>query len=205
MSRAAIHGCIAVLVALLLHAETRAQSRSVGVEFSELVRGLMVAEGANPAQPGWGLGNHAGLRWQSAGPGPASAALARDGLPVSRRGQVQINVGGRPTHFRKPAQAGLWNLELAGSRAQPMEARLGMDQQADGGIEPAEALRSAGFSVRALCKPGGISSGTAVFRVQAPGYRPATLAHEWSSGSAGTHVSLRLAYTKARAARLVCE
>ncbi|MEO8806347.1 MAG: hypothetical protein ABI433_09705 [Burkholderiaceae bacterium] len=205
MSAPTIHGCIAVLVALSLHAETRAQTQSAGIEFADLVRALMVPEGANPAQPGWALGTHVALRWQSGGPGPPAAALARDGLPVSRKALVQINVGGQPTHFRKPAQAGQWTVELAGSRDRPMEAHLSMDRQADAGIEPAAALRSAGFSVRALCKPGGISSGTAVFRIRAPGYHPAALAHEWSSGSAGTHVSLRLAYTQTRAARLRCE
>jgi hypothetical protein len=80
-----------------------------------------------------------------------------------------------------------------------------MDRQADGGLDPEAALKAAGFKVKALCKPGGISSGTTLYAIEAAGHRPALLAHEWSSGSAGTWMNLSVAYTKQRGARLKCE
>ena len=182
-----------------------AQARNHAVDFAELVKVLLVPVAAKPDPPSWNLGAHPAIRWKSSAPQSAGAALAKDGLPLSRTGAVQITVGGQVTHRRGTRQPGQWNVVLAGSNTFPMEVRLTMDAQAEGGIAPNDALRAAGFKVRALCKPGGISSGTAVYAVEAPGYRPVAMSHEWSSGSAGTWAELRFAYTKPRAAKFRCE
>ena len=80
-----------------------------------------------------------------------------------------------------------------------------MDKQGDSGIYPPDALKAAGFKLKALCKPEFISSGTALYEISAAGYRPAVLAHVWSSGSAGDWMALTFACTKQRVAKLKCE
>ncbi|WP_306536886.1 hypothetical protein [Geobacter sp.] len=124
---------------------------------------------------------------------------------MARTGVVTITVAGKVTHRHSANRAGHWNIVLAGSPASSVESRLSMDKQADGGLDPTDALKAAGFKVKALCKPGGISSGTGLYAVEAAGYRPVVMAHEWSSGSAGSWTSLTFAYTKQRAAKLRCE
>ncbi len=197
--------CIALPICCLAPGVTLAQANSSAAEFGELVRSLLVPTSATPDPPSWGLGAHPAVRWKSPIPQPAEASLVKDGLPMSRTGVVQITGGGQPTHRSSTNQPGQWNLILAGSRASPLEARLAMDRQADAGLDPSAALKAAGFKIEALCEPGGISSGTTLYAVEAAGYRPVLLAHEWSSGSAGTWMQLTVAYTKQSAARLKCE
>jgi len=175
------------------------------IEFADLVTAFLVPVAAKPDRPSWSLGAHPAIRWKSTTPQPASAALAKDGLPSSRIGTVVITVGDQLTHRHDAHQPGQWNLVLAGTSAAPTELHILMDRAAAVGFEPADALRARGFKVKALCKPGGISSGKTVYTVEAPGHRAATLSHEWSGGSGGTRVGLRLAYDKPRSAKMQCE
>ena len=154
-------------------------------------------------QPSWSLGDPA-IRWKSTSPQPASAWLAKDGLPLSRTGTVAITVGGRPTHEHDANRPGQWELMLAGTSAHPAELRV-IDTPGALGFEPADALRAGGFKVKALCKPGGISSGAIVYTVEAPGHRAVVMRHEWSAGSAGTSVLIKFANAKSRAAKMQCE
>ena len=124
---------------------------------------------------------------------------------MSRSGAVQITVDGQVTHRSDANQPGQWNVTLAGSSASPLEFRFSMDKLGVIGIGQPDALKAAGFTVKTLCESGEISSGTSLYEIEAAGYRPAVLAHEWSGGSAGTWVALTFAYTKQRAAKLKCE
>ena len=47
--------------------------------------------------------------------------MAGDGLPMARKGVVQITVGGKITHNRRerPKQPGQWNVTLADSHSAP--------------------------------------------------------------------------------------
>ena len=173
-----------------------AQTNSSAADFGEVVRSLLVPADATPS---WTLGAHPAVRWKSPAPEPAGTDLVKNGLPMSRTGAVQIK------HSRDSSQASQWDVTLAGSRASPLESRLSTGDQGDSGIWPPDALKAAGFKLKALCEPGGISSGTALYEISAAGYRPAVLAHEWSAGSAGTWMSLIFACTEQRAAKLKCE
>lgn len=196
---------VGLVIYALASSGALAQEKSLGADFPELVKSFLVPASAIPEPPNWSLGAHPAVRWKSPAPQPADARLVKSGLPMAREGIVQITVDGQVTHQRKGAQPGLWEVTLAGSRASPLEVHLAMEQHADGGLWPADVLKSAGFKVKVLCKPGGISSGTALYAIQTTGYRPVVLAHEWSGGSAGTWMSLTFAYTKQRASKLHCE
>jgi len=185
--------CVAIFICANAPTIVAAQTNSAAADFGELVKSLLVPEGAEPS---WNLGAHPAVRWKSPAPVPAEAYLVNDGLPMSRTGVVHI------THSRDTSQRSQWGITLAGSRASPMESSLGTDD--DSGIWPPDALEAAGFKLKELCKPEFASSGTALYEISAAGYRPAVLAHEWSSGSAGTSRVLTLVYTKQRAAKLKC-
>lgn len=193
------------LVALALVAAVPtalAQPRSV--EFVELVKAVMVPVAEKPDPPSWNLGANPAIRWKSATPAPAAASLVKDGLPLAREGSAQVTVGGKVTHLRGRKEPGRWNVTLAGTSAYPMEFHLAMDSQADSGIAPAEELSAAGFKVKALCQPVHISSGKTVYAVEAPGYRAVVMSHEWSAGSGGTWMEVKLAYVKSRVAKMRC-
>lgn len=194
--------CVAIFLSTGASDVIAAQTDSSAVDIGDLVKAFLIPAGA---VPGWKMGAHPAVRWSSPAPKPAGAELARDGLPLSRTGTVQITVNGQASHRSDSGQPGLWNVTLAGSSASPQEFRLGMDRQGEIGIEQPDALKAAGLKVKALCKSGEISSGTSLYEIGAAGYRPAVLAHEWSSGSAGTWVALTFAYTRPRAAKLKCE
>lgn len=183
-----------------------AQPTPATAEFSDLVKSLLVPVGSAPAPPDWNLGAHPALRWKSATPQPSAADLTRDGLPMARLGVVHMTVHGKITHKRadRPGQPGQWNVMLAGSRGAPLEARLDMHDPA-GASGWAARLKEAAFKVKTLCKAPFVSSGTVVYAIETAGYRPAVLAEEWSSGSAGTSTLLTIAYTKQRAAKLKCQ
>jgi hypothetical protein len=193
--------CVVVLICANAPTGIAAQTTSSVADFGELVKSFLIPANAVPS---WNLGGHPAVRWESSGPKPAAADLVKDGLPMSRTGAVQITVDGQVTHRSDANQPGLWNVTLAGSSASPLEFRFRMDRQGAIGIGQPDALKAAGFKVKALCKPEYMSSGTALYEIEAAGYRPAVLAHEWSSGSAGTWVALTFAYTKERAAKLKC-
>ena len=188
--------CVAIFICANAPTVIAAQTNSSAADFGELVRSLLVPAGAAPS---WNLGAHPAVRWKSPAPMPAGTDLVKDGLPMSRTGVVQI------TYSNDSSQSSQWDVTLAGSRAAPLESSLSMDKQGDSGIYPPDALKAAGFKLKALCKPEFISSGTALYEISAAGYRPAVLAHEWSSGSAGDWMALTFAYTKQRAAKLKCE
>lgn len=172
-----------------------AQTNSSAADFGDLVRSLLVPAGVAPS---WNLGAHPSVHWKSPTPKPSEAHLAKDGLPMSRIGVVQI-ADGVGTN-----QSSQWTVAVAGSRASPLESSLSMGKQGDSGFHGPEELEAAGFKLKALCKPEFIGSGTVLYEISAAGYQPAVLAHEWSSGSAGTWMGLTLAYTKQRAAKLRC-
>jgi len=194
--------CVAIFICANAPTVIAAQTNSSAADFGDLVKSFLIPASAVPS---WNLGGHPAVRWESSAPRPAGADLVKDGLPMSRTGAVQITVDGQVTHRSDANQPGLWNVTLAGTSASPLEFRFSMDRQGDIGIEQPDALKAAGFKVKALCKSGEISSGTSLYEIGAAGYRPAVLAHEWSSGSAGTWVALTFAYTKQRAAKLKCE
>jgi hypothetical protein len=194
-----------LLCAVCAAAPAAAFAQAKAVEFAELVTVFLVPAAAASDQPSWSLGAHPAIRWKSTGPQPASARLAKGGLPLSRTGTVAITVGGRPTHEHDGNRPGQWELTLAGTSAYPAELQIVIDRAAALGFEPAEALRAHGFKVKALCKPGGISSGAAVYTVEAPGHKAVAMWHEWSGGSAGTSAQVKLAYGKSRAAKMQCE
>ena len=173
-----------------------AQTTSSAADFGELVRALLVPAGVAPS---WNLGAHPSVHWKSPTPKPSETHLAKDGLPMSRMGVVHITDGIGTN------QSSQWNVVVAGSRASPLESSLSMGKQGDSGFHTPAELEEAGFKLKALCEPGGISSGTALYEISAAGYQPAVLAHEWSAGSAGTWMSLIFAYTEQRAAKLKCE
>ena len=193
------------LCAVVAAAPAAAFAQARSVEFADLVTALLVPVGAESNQPSWTSITHPSIHWKSTGPHPASAWLAEDGLPMSRTGTVVITVSGKPTHEHEGNLPGQWELTLAGTSAHPTEARIDIDKPAAIGFEPVEALRARGFAVKALCEPGGISSGAAVYTVEAPGFKPVTMSHEWSGGSAGTSVGVELAYASSRAATKQCE
>jgi hypothetical protein len=196
-----------IMVALTCLASSMAiaQPTPAAAEFSDLMKSLMVPVGPPATPPDWSLGEHPALRWKSATPQPSEVHLARDELPMARLGVVHVTVDGKITHKRadRPGQPGQWNVVLAGSRSAPLEARLDMHDPA-GASGWAANLKAAGFKVKALCKAPFVSSGTAVYAIEAAGYRPALLAEEWSAGSAGTSTQLTIAYTKQRAEKLQC-
>lgn len=194
-----------VLCAAYAMAPAAAFAQEKSIEFADLVTAFLVPSGAKPDLPSWNFAAHPSIRWTSSTPKAASAWLAKDGLPLSRTGAAGITVGGQLTHDNGANRPGQWNLALAGTSAQPTEVHISMDRAAALGFEPADALRARGFKVKALCKPGGISSGTAVYAVEAPGHRAVVMSHEWSGGSAGTTAAVKLAYTKPRAVKMQCE
>ena len=171
--RAALYLMVGLAIGVPSQAATLEQ-----IEFAELVTAFLVPVGAKPNRPTWSLGAHPSIRWESSTPQAASASIAKDGLPLSRTGTVVITVGGELTHDHGANQPGQWDLALAGTSAQPTEVHILMDRAAAFGFEPADALRARGFEVKALCKPGFISSGTAVYSVEAPGHRAVTMSHE---------------------------
>ena len=187
--------CVAIFICANAPTVIAAQTNSSAADFGELVRSLLVPAGATPS---WNLGAHPAVRWKSPAPKPAGTDLVKNGLPMSRTGVVQI------THSSDTSQSSQWDITLAGSRASPLESSLSLGER-DSGIYPPDDLKAAGFKLKALCEPGGISSGTALYEISAAGYRPAVLAYEWSGGSAGTSEYLAFAYTKQRAAKLKCE
>lgn len=179
-----------------------AQSRSV--EFAELVKVLLAPVSEQSGLPHWLLVEHAAIRWKSAAPRPSDPPLDGNGLLLSRNGAVRITVGGQITHLngQRPGQ---WLVTIAGTTSHPMEAHLSMDKPGNVTFDPAEVLRAAGFKVEPLCKPGGVGSGKSVFSLEVPGQRPVGLSHEWSSGSGGTWMAVKIAYTPKRAALMHCE
>jgi hypothetical protein len=188
--------CVAIFICANAPTVIAAQTNSSVADFGDLVKSFLIPASAVPS---WNLGAHPAVRWESPTPKPAGTDLAKDGLPMSRTGVVQIS------HSSDTSQSSQWDVTLAGSRTSPLETSLSMDKQGESGIYPPDDLKAAGFKLKALCEPGGISSGTALYEISAAGYRPAVLAHEWSSGSAGTWMALTFAYTKQRAAKLKCE
>lgn len=189
--------CVAIFFCANAPIVNAAQTNSSAADLGGLVKSLLVPAGAAPS---WNLGAHPAVRWKSPAPMPAEAYLVKDGLPMSRTGVVHI------THSSDTSQPSQWGITLAGSRASPLETNLSLDRygESDNGIWP-DDLKAAGFKLKALCKPEFISSGKALYEISAAGYRPAVLAHEWSSGSAGTWMALTFAYTKQRAVKLKCE
>lgn len=194
--------CVVVLLCTSAPTDVAAQTTSSAADLGDLVKAFLIP---SDAVPSWSLGGHSAVRWESSAPKPAAADLVKDGLPMSRTGVVQITVDGEVTHRSDAGQPGLWKVTLAGSSSAPLEFRLSMDRPGVIGIEQPDALKAAGLVVKSLCKSREISSGTSLYEVGAAGHRPAVLAHEWSSGSAGTWVALTFAYTKERAATLKCE
>jgi hypothetical protein len=150
---------------------------------------------------------HPAIRWKDAGPRPAPKSNDPDALPLVREGTVFITIGGQSSYTpSKPGTPpGLWHIVLKGTRQGRLEAELTQAAYADPTFELPALLTPAGFRVRSMCKPQGISSGQEVFTVAAPGAHPAVVAHEWSSGSAGTMAWFKWAFTSQRAARLKCE
>lgn len=186
--------CVAIFICANAPTVNAAQTHSSAADLGGLVKSLLVPAGAAPS---WNLGAHPAVRWKSPAPEPAGTDLVKDGLPMSRTGVVQI--------IHSDGTSDTSHITLAGSRASPLESSLSMDKQGESGIYSLDDLKVAGFKLKALCKPEFISSGTALYEISAAGYRPAVLAHEWSSGSAGIWEALTFAYTKQRAAKLKCE
>jgi len=187
--------CVAIFICANAPTVNAVQTNSSAAELGGLVKSLLVPARAAPS---WNLGAHPAVRWKSPTPKPAGTDLVKDGLPMSRTGVVQI------THSSDTSQSSQWHVTMAGSRASPLESSLSLDRHGESGIWP-DDLKAAGFKVKALCKSEFSSSGTELYEISAAGYRPAVLAHEWSSGSAGTWMALTFAYTKQRAAKLKCE
>lgn len=193
---------VASLACAFAPADSSAQSRSI--EFAELVKVLLVPVGETSDPPSWLQVEHPAIRWKSAAPRPADPPLVKEGLLLARNGAVRITVGGRLTHLRgnRPGQ---WTVAIAGTTSHPMEAQLSMDVPADVAFDPAQALRSAGFKVEPLCKPGDVGSGRSVYAVEVPGHRPVSMSHEWSAGNGGTWMEVKFAYTPNRAALMHCK
>ncbi len=193
-----------LVVACLRVDMAAAQSK---VEFGELVKSLMVPPGPTQNLPDWSLPMHPAIRWKDSAPRPAAKSSDRDALPMVREGTVFITVDGQPSYApNKPGTpASLWYVTLKGTRQGRLEAELAQAAYGDGMSLPPDLLKPAGFRVKSMCKPQGISSGMEVFAVATLGFHPAVLGYEWSSGSAGTTVWLRFAFTSQRAAKLKCE
>ncbi|MEY4563749.1 MAG: hypothetical protein RLZZ618_3026 [Pseudomonadota bacterium] len=194
------------LLALACFGMNKAAAQST-VEFSELVKSLMIPAGPTHQLPGWDLPMHPAIRWKDASPRPAGKSSDRDALPMVREGTVFVTVNGQPSYvpIKPGTPASLWHVTLRGSRQGRLEAELAQGEYGEGTSLPIALLKPAKFQVRSLCKPQGISSGMEVFAVATQGVHPVVLGHEWSSGSAGTMAWLRFAFTTQRAAKLKCE
>lgn len=177
------------------------------VEFGELAKSLMVPAGPTQKLPDWNLPMHPAIRWKDAGPRPAPKSNDPDALPMVRQGTVLITVNGQPSYTpgKSGPPASLWHVTLKGTRQGRLEAELAQGAYGEGMSLPPDVLKSAGFRVKSLCKPQGISSGMEVFAVATPNFHPAVLGYEWSSGSSGTTVWYRFAFTSQRANKLKCE
>jgi hypothetical protein len=167
------------------------------IAFDELIGLYLLPTGTPQNVLGWDTGSMPGtpISWEHDGVKDCEPYIEKKyGSWACRTGTVVITIQGKPTHtvLARTVQPGRWKITLVGARAGAfyvmIDSNVLSGELGSGLLREAERKTGTGFKLNSIKKCGGVSSGSELMRITAPGKQSALISESWSCGSGGCSV-----------------